>query len=61
MRFCGGKVRRLQNRPYQLIIEPQHLIEQFAVLNVIALLVTVKLHRISHHLLFCDWFENEEI
>ena len=61
MGLGGGKPGCLQHRPDQLVIEPQHLVEKFTVLNMVTFLVSVELHCIGYQLLVGNVFENEEI
>ena len=61
MRLGRRKTGCFQDRSYKLIVKPWHLIEKFTVLNVVAFLVTAKLHIVGHHLLLRDVFEYQEV
>mmetsp|Transcript_24551 Transcript_24551/g.38081 ORF Transcript_24551/g.38081 Transcript_24551/m.38081 type:complete len:221 (-) Transcript_24551:373-1035(-) len=45
----------------KLVVETEHLVEQLTVLDVVALLITVELHRVGHHLLVRDVLEHKEL
>ena len=61
MTLCGCKVSNLKHWSNKLVIESKHLEEKLTILNMITLLIAVKLHCISNHLLFRDIFEWEII
>lgn len=61
VRLGRGKSCRLEHRPDQFVIESQHLEEKLTVFNMVALLVTIELHRVRHHLLLRDVFEDQEL
>lgn len=61
MRLSGGKTGSFQDWPNELIVKPWHLIEKFAVLNVVTFLVTAKLHIVGNHLFLWDVFEYQEV
>ena len=61
MRLGRREASCLQDRSNQLIIKSQHLIQQFTILNMVAFLVTVELHRVRHHLFLRYVFEHEEV
>lgn len=61
MRLGWSEIGRLQNRPNQLVVESEHLVQKFAVLDVVAPLVTVELDSIGDHLFVSDVLENQEI
>lgn len=45
----------------QLVIKPQHLVEELAALDMMAPLVSIELHRIFDHLLLSDVLEYQEV
>lgn len=56
----GREPMLLQDRPTKFIVEPDHLVEQLGVLNVVALLVAVVRERARDHLLVRDVLEVQE-
>lgn len=60
MRLGRRKIRSLEHRPDQLVVEAQHLIQQLGVLDVVGLLITVELHVVRHQLLLGDGLEHHE-
>lgn len=61
MRLRWSKASCLKHGSNQLIIKPWHFIKKLTILDVVTFLVTIKLHIICDHLLFCDVFENQKI
>jgi hypothetical protein len=58
MWFSWSKTVSLRHWSYKLIIKPQHFIKKFTVFNMIAFLISVKLHSVRYHLFFSYSFEN---
>ena len=50
MRLGGCKRLSFQNRSNELVVKSEHFVQKFAILNVVALLIAIELHSISHHL-----------
>lgn len=61
MRLSRSEIGCLQNRPNELVIESQHLVQKFTVFDVVASLVTVELDSIGDQLFVRDVLENQEI
>jgi len=61
MGLGGCEACSLKNRTDQLVVETQHLVKEFAVFYMIALLITIELHSICDQLLLCDVLENKEV
>ena len=61
MALGGCKVGIFEDGANQLVVESEHLEKQFAVFNVVAFLVAVKLDCVRYQLLVRDVFEYEEI
>jgi len=58
MRLGRCKTCSLQHRSNEFVIKSEHFVQEFAVLNVVSLLVTVKLHRVCNHLLIGNVLED---
>ena len=50
MRLCGCKTCSFKHRSNKFIIESRHFVQKFTIFDVIALLITIKLHGICNHL-----------
>ena len=61
MGLGGRESCSLKDRADQFVVEAEHLIEQLTVFYVVALLISVELHRVSHQLLFGNIFEDKEV
>lgn len=48
-------------RSRQLVVEPEHLEEELAALDVMTPLVSVELHRVFYHLLFGDILKHQKV
>ena len=61
MRFSCSKTSSFKHRSDQFVIESQHFIKKLTVLDVIAFLISVKLHVIRYHLFIGNIFKHKEI
>jgi len=58
MTLSWCKISGFQFRPNQFVVKSKHFIEEFTVFDVVAFLVSVKLHRVGDHLLIGDVLED---
>ena len=61
MALCWSKASIFQNWSNEFVIKPEHFKQQFTILNMIALLVSVKLNSVCDHLFWVDVFEDQEV
>jgi len=59
--FGGREVVDLQDAPDSFVVEAKHFVEEFAVFDVVRLLVAVELHAVGHQLLFSNVLETQEV
>lgn len=59
--LSGRKTVVFEHRSDELVVEPEHLVEELTVLDVVALLVPIELHVVRHHLLLGDVLEHQRI
>jgi hypothetical protein len=61
MGLCWSKACSFDHGSDELIIKSNHLVEELTIFNMVAFLVSIELHSISHHLLLSDGFKNKKL
>ena len=61
VRLSGGETTGLKHWSNEFVVESQHLVQEFTILNVVRLLVAIELHVVGYHLFVWNVLEHKEI